>query len=146
VEAGRGSRRRQQPHFEVSALGRGSRPWPPLGGVLSDDAKIGPKGGRLATLRTFAEQRPQDPFPHYALALELKGAGLAEDAWNVLQALIARHPDYIPSYAPAGELLTQLGRLDEARAVYGQGVQACARGNDAHTRGNLEAALEALDG
>ena len=97
-------------------------------------------------LRTFAEQRPQDPVPHYALAIELKSAGLGEDAWKVLQALIAQHPDYIASYAPAGELLTQLGRLDEARTVYGQGIEACARGNDAHTRGNLEAALDALDG
>jgi tetratricopeptide (TPR) repeat protein len=97
-------------------------------------------------LRSFAEQRPQDPFPQYALALELKGAGLGEDACKVLQALIAQHPDYIASYAPAGELLAQLGRLDEARSVYGQGIQACARGGDAHTRGNLEAALDALDG
>jgi predicted Zn-dependent protease len=97
-------------------------------------------------LRTFAEQRPQDPFPKYALAIELKGFGQGEDAWKVLQALIAQHPDYIASYAPAGELLVQLGRLDEARSVYGQGIDACARGNDAHTGGNLQAALDALDG
>jgi Flp pilus assembly protein TadD len=105
-----------------------------------------PKSGRLAMLRSFAEQRPQDPFPHYALALELKGAGLGDDACKVLQSLIAQHPDYIASYAPAGELLVQLGRLDEARSVYGQGIQACVRGNDAHTRGNLEAALDAIEG
>lgn len=97
-------------------------------------------------LRAFAEQRPQDPFPRYALAIELKGSGQREEAWEALQALIAQHPDYIASYAPAGEILVELGRIDEARAVYGQGIEACARGSDAHTRGNLEEALAALDG
>lgn len=97
-------------------------------------------------LRAFADQRPQDPFPRYALAMELKGGqGQREEAWQVLEALIAHHPDYIASYAPAGEILAELGRIEDARRIYGQGIEACIRGNDGHTRGNLQAALDALE-
>ncbi|HEX7506300.1 MAG TPA: hypothetical protein VF550_05975 [Polyangia bacterium] len=95
-------------------------------------------------LRSFAEKRPQDPFPRYALAMELKTSGDSEGAWRVFESLIAEHADYIASYAPAGEVLAGLGRLEEARALYGKGMEACAQKNDAHTRDHLEAALDAL--
>ncbi len=99
---------------------------------------------RLAMLRSFAEKRPQDPFPRYALAMELKAGGDAEAAWQVFDALIAEHPDYIASYAPAGEALVALARLDQARALYGRGMEACARRNDAHAREHLASALASL--
>ena len=95
-------------------------------------------------LRSFAEQRPQDPFPRYALAMEFKSAGDHEGAWKVFEPLIAEHADYIASYAPAGEVLTGLGRLAEARTLYGKGIEACTRRNDGHTRDHLESALDAL--
>jgi len=95
-------------------------------------------------LRSFAEKRPQDPFPRYALAMELKTSGDSEGAWREFESLIAEHPDYIASYAPAGEMLTGLGRLAEARALYGKGIEVCMRRNDGHTRDHLEAALDAL--
>ena len=95
-------------------------------------------------LRSFAEKRPQDPFPRYALAMELKTTGDGEGAWQAFEALIAQHPDYIASYAPAGEVLIGLDRSDEARLVYGKGIEACTRKSDAHTRDHLESALAAL--
>lgn len=95
-------------------------------------------------LRSFAEKRPQDPFPRYALAMELKTSGDAEGAWRTFAALIAEHPDYIASYAPAGEALTGLDRSDEARLVYGKGIEACTRQGNAHARDQLAAALADL--
>ena len=111
-----------------------------MGGVLSSD----PKNPRLEMLRSFAEKRPEDPFPRYALAMELKTSGAGEAAWREFESLIAEHTDYIASYAPAGEVLTGLGRLHEARALYGRGIEACTRRSDTHTRDHLEAALDAL--
>jgi tetratricopeptide (TPR) repeat protein len=102
------------------------------------------KNSRLEMLRSFAEKRPQDPFPRYALGMELKASGDGEGAWRVFEALIADHADYVACYAPAGEVLTGLGRLAEARALYGRGIEACSRHNDAHTRDHLESALDAL--
>jgi len=95
-------------------------------------------------LRSFAEKRPQDPFTRYALAMELKSSGDGEGAFRVFQSLIADHADYLASYAPAGEVLAELGRREEARAVYGKGIEACARRNDAHMRDHLQSALDDL--
>lgn len=100
---------------------------------------------RVKVLRAFAAQRPQDPFPRYGLAMELKSAGDPTGAWEAFESLIREHPDYIASYAPAGEVLVLLGRTDDAKAVYAKGIEACTRKNDAHMRGNLEDALAALE-
>jgi len=77
--------------------------------------------------------------------MELKSSGDLAGAWSTFDALIAEHPDYIASYAPAGEVLVALGRTADARAIYGKGMAACTRKNDAHMRDNLEDALAALD-
>jgi Flp pilus assembly protein TadD len=111
-----------------------------VGGLLSD----GDNNPRLKALRTFAEQRPQDPFPRYALGMELKSGGDAQGAWATFEALIVEHPDYIACYAPAGEVLVVLGRIDDARAVYGKGIEACVRIGNPHMRANLEDVLAAL--
>jgi predicted Zn-dependent protease len=111
-----------------------------VGDVLSS----GDDRPRVKALRAFAAQRPQDPFPRYALAIELKGAGDLEASWETLAPLIAEHPDYIASYAPAGEVLAALGRVEDARAVYEKGIEACTRKDDAHMRANLEDALAAI--
>jgi len=77
--------------------------------------------------------------------MELRTAGDAEGAWKVFEALTAEHPDYVPSYAPAGELLVQLGRRDDARQLYGKGIEAAGRRNDVHAREHLQALLAQLD-
>jgi len=112
-----------------------------VGDVLSADES----NPRVKVLRAFAAQRPQDPFPRYGLAMELKGTGDLQGARAAFDSLITEHPDYIASYAPAGEVLVALGQADDARAVYAKGIEACTRKNDAHMRGNLEDALAALD-
>ena len=76
--------------------------------------------------------------------MELKTSGDSEGAWQEFEPLIAAHADYIASYAPAGEVLAGLGRLDEARSIFRKGIEACTRCNDTHTRGHLESALDAL--
>ena len=112
-----------------------------MGDVLTDP----PTNPRLAILKSFAEKRPQDPFPRYALAMELKTAGDLLAAWQVFEPLIADHPDYVPAYAPAGEVLGALGRRSEAREIYGKGIEAARRRDDPHARDHLEAVLLQLD-
>jgi predicted Zn-dependent protease len=111
-----------------------------MGDVLSGT----PENPRLAILRSFAEKRPQDPFPRYALAMELKTAGDVAGAWQVFEPLITEHPDYIAAYAPAGEVLRELDRREQARAIYGRGIEAAGRRNDTHAREHLESLLAEL--
>jgi len=69
---------------------------------------------RIGQLRNFIATRPDDPFPRYALALELKGAGDARGAATELQDLLARNPDYLAAYLQLGMLLTSLDRARPA--------------------------------
>jgi len=96
-------------------------------------------------LRSFAEKRPQDPFPRYALGVELKAAGDAAGARQAFASLVADHPDYIATYGPAAEVLVELGRVDEARAMLGRGIEACTRRNDVHAREHLESVLAEIE-
>ena len=99
---------------------------------------------RIEQLQSFIAQRPEDPFPRYGLALELKQAGNLEEAHGTFSELIERFPDYTAAYLHAGGVLVALGRRDEAEAVYRKGVEACTRKRDFHAKGELEAALADL--
>ena len=99
---------------------------------------------RRQMLETFIAQRPEDPFPRYALALEHKNAGELDTAWGHFAALIAAVPDYTAGYLHAGNTLVALGRTGEARKIYSDGIAACQRKGDSHAQGELEGALGAL--
>jgi hypothetical protein len=99
---------------------------------------------RIDMLKTFVAQRPADPFPQYALALEYKNAGHLAEAEQTFAAVMMRHPGYTAAYLHAGNTLVALGRVDDARAIYVRGVEACRGAGDAHARGELEGALASL--
>jgi tetratricopeptide (TPR) repeat protein len=99
---------------------------------------------RIDALLGFIQQKPQDPFPRYALALEYKNAGRLDEARATFDALMGAHPDYTAAYLHAGNTLVALGLRDDARTVYQRGVDVCVRRGDAHARGELEGALASL--
>jgi Tfp pilus assembly protein PilF len=99
---------------------------------------------RVAQLRKFIEASPAEPFPRYALALELKGRGDTEAAASELQALVSHAPDYLAAYLQLGMLLQVLGRVDEARGAFQRGQEVARRTGDGHTLSELTSALDAL--
>jgi predicted Zn-dependent protease len=99
---------------------------------------------RIELLRGFITQRPTDPFPRYALALEYKNAGQLDAAWETFRMLMDEHRDYVPAYLHAGHTLLALNRVSEARVVFEGGIAASGRRGDSHSRGELEAALAQL--
>ena len=99
---------------------------------------------RVTQLRKFIEARPHEPFPRYALALELKALGDNEAAAAELQALVAQAPDYLAAYLQLGMLLQALGHAAEARDAYTRGQDLARRKGDGHTLSELTSALEAL--
>ena len=101
---------------------------------------------RIETLTRFIAERPTDPFPRYALALEYKNSGRLDEARQTFEALMAAHPTYTAAYLHAGNTLLALGRSPDARQVFERGIEACARAGDAHARSELEAALALLAG
>jgi hypothetical protein len=99
---------------------------------------------RVEQLRKFISSNPGDPFPRYALALELKGQGDADGAVAELQGLLERTPDYLAAYLQLGMLLQSCGRDGDARAIFVQGQEVARKKGDSHTLSELTSALEGL--
>lgn len=99
---------------------------------------------RIAVLKQFIEQKPDDPFPRYALAMELKGAADLEGAAAALKDLVARVPGYVPSYLQFGTILDQLGRIEEARSVLTVGIEQARKSGNSHALSEMEGVLNGL--
>ncbi len=99
---------------------------------------------RMDTLKGMVAQNPKDSFARYGLATEYKNAGNFEQAVTEYRNLMEVNPDYAAAYFHCGQTLEKSGRMDEARSVYQRGIEVTARTGDAHTRSELEAALDIL--
>ena len=99
---------------------------------------------RMEVLRNMVAQNPRDSFARYGLAMEYVKSGSLEQAVAEFRALLDHNPDYAAAYFHGGQALEKLGRLDDARAMYEQGVQVTSRTGDAHARSELQAALDML--
>ncbi len=99
---------------------------------------------RLATFRKMVEQRPDEPFVRYSLAMAYRSAGKGEDSAREFEELARRAPDYVPTYLMLGQVLEGLGRVDEAAHAYERGIAAATRMSEAHARNELGQALEVL--
>ena len=98
----------------------------------------------IETLKAFAEERPDDPFPVYALAMEHKRQGALEEADRVFRDLRRRHPDYLPQYLIHGQVLEGMGGGDAAAEAYRLGLEVARRTGEAHAEEELQEALDAL--
>ncbi len=99
---------------------------------------------RIGTFKTFITRSPADPFPRYGLAMEYKGAGSLSEAWFTFEELLAKFPDYVPTYLMAGGTLIALGRATEAAEIFRTGIEVSGRRGDLHAKKELETALAEL--
>jgi tetratricopeptide (TPR) repeat protein len=98
----------------------------------------------LDILRKFVDKSPNDPFPRYGLAMELKKLGQKDEAEAAFAELESRNPDYVPQYLMRANNLSDLGRGQDARGVLQRGIQAAQNKRDGHALGELQQALAAL--
>ena len=99
---------------------------------------------RLETLREFLNSNPTDAFVRYGLAQEYLKQGDAGTAVEEFRELLRGNPNYAAAYYHCGQALQKLGRLDEARQTYLQGIDVTGRLGDLHAKSELEAALGML--
>jgi Flp pilus assembly protein TadD len=78
------------------------------------------------------------------LAMELVNASDLDGAVAEYTRILENDPDYVAAYYHRGQALEQLGREDDARSSYQDGITACDRIGDEHTKSELQDALEAL--
>jgi tetratricopeptide (TPR) repeat protein len=99
---------------------------------------------RVAILRQMVEQNPADSFARYGLAMEYGNAGELEEALAQYRAITATTPNYHAAYFHGGRLLERLGRVEEAKQFYLQGIEVTTRLGEGHAREELQAALDQL--
>ncbi len=99
---------------------------------------------RRETLQAMLAQNPQDTFARYGLAMDYANSGELESAVTEYRALLAANPNYAAAYFHGGQALEKLGRVEEARELYENGIEVTGRTGDHHTQSELQAALELL--
>ncbi len=99
---------------------------------------------RLALLQQMVQQDPSNSFARYGLAMELANNGRLDEAVGEYRTLLAQDETYAAAYFHSGQALEKLGRIEEARATYEKGIEITTRKGDAHTRAEIEAALDLL--
>jgi len=73
--------------------------------------------------------------------MEYVNSGRLDTAVEEFRAILAVDPAYSAAYFHGGQTLEKLGRLDDARGLYRQGIAAT---HDAHARSEMQAALDIL--
>ena len=99
---------------------------------------------RLEILKSMVAQNPADSFSRYGLAMEYRNTGDLEAAMGEFHELKRLNPDYAATYFHAGQTLERLGRVEEARSMYQEGIEVTTRKGDMHARGELQGALDML--
>jgi len=96
---------------------------------------------RILALEQLLAQDPNNTFVRYGLAMEFVNTGELERAVAEFETVREKDPSYGAAYYHGGQALEKLGRLDDARKCYQQGVEST---RDAHARSELQAALDIL--
>src|SRR5205085_5656751 len=99
---------------------------------------------RLEQMLQFLEKDPQDSFTRYAVALEYRSANQSSEALQQFRELLARDPNYLPTYYQLGQLLASQRDFDGAERAYREGIALARKTGDLHTASELDAAIDEL--
>jgi tetratricopeptide (TPR) repeat protein len=100
---------------------------------------------RLEQIIKMLETHPNDPFLHYAKALELEKLEENQEAIEILERLLVEQPNYLPTYFKTGQLYELVGNNDRAIELYKEGKRLARIQKDFKTEGELSEALMMLD-
>lgn len=98
----------------------------------------------IEQLEKFIEDEPDDPFNHYALALEYMKVNVVR-AQGLFEELVLKHSQYVPTYYQLGNLYADLGKPDEAITTFEKGIAVAREMNDVKAVRELTAARDAID-
>ena len=80
------------------------------------------KVARIAMLKSFVEEEPENPFNYYALALENIDFDM-NSATFFFKMLLEQYPDYLPTYFHAASFFADLGDISHSKNIYEKGIQ-----------------------
>lgn len=96
---------------------------------------------RIALLKQYLEEEPDNPFNAYALAMEYYDVD-PQKSLLYLENLLQKNPDYLPTYFKAAHLLWEEEQWDRAEEVFKAGIALATEQNDSKALGELQAAYQ----
>lgn len=99
---------------------------------------------RLAMIEKMIAAGSEDPFHHYARAMELRSLGRLEDALGAFGEVRDRFGGYVPTYLMAGQVALELDLDEDAVAWLEAGIQQAKKAGDGHAEGELSQLLATL--
>ena len=100
---------------------------------------------RIEALKKMAAANPRDSRPRFGLAMEYEKAERWEDAVAALRDYLSLADDEGNAYGRLGKALRALGRDDEAKAAYREGIAAAGRHGHPSMAAEFEEVLEEWD-
>lgn len=76
---------------------------------------------RLQQLQQFLKEEPNDPFLMYAIATEYQKTD-SQKAKEQFEEVVAKHPDYLPTYYQLAQLYFDLQKAELAKQTYITGI------------------------
>lgn len=99
---------------------------------------------RLAAIEKMLAAGNRDAFTRYAFAMELKSLGRNEESLAAFDELRTVDPAYVAQYLMAGGVAESLGKKDDARTWYQQGIERARAKGDSHALSEIQTALDTL--
>lgn len=99
---------------------------------------------RREKLEAMLLASPDDSTLRYMLAMELDKEGTTAQALHQFELLMIAPLPFVPAFLMAGQLLTRIGRTEEARSVFNHGIQAAQSQNNQHAAGEMAGFLASL--
>ena len=99
---------------------------------------------KIASLKDFLKDSPENNFLQHALALEYVKIGNESEARMLFETILKRDAGYIGSYYHLAKLLERVGDTKEAVNVYERGMVSAKEAGDNHAYNELRGAYEDL--
>jgi tetratricopeptide (TPR) repeat protein len=103
-----------------------------------------PEQTRREMLTEFLESNPADAFARYGLAMEYARLGNDAAALEQFGKLLQIHPDYSNGYFMAAQTLAKNSRMEEAKKMLQNGIEAAKRTGNKHALSEMSGMLEEL--
>jgi predicted Zn-dependent protease len=100
---------------------------------------------RRQRIEAMLADDPRDQFLRYSLALEFVKEGEHDRSLQLLQELMAETPPMVAAFFMAGQQLTRLRRIADARAVLRDGIEHARQQGDRHAAAEMSDYLSRLD-
>lgn len=96
---------------------------------------------RIALLKEYIKEEPENPFNQYALAMEYYELQPLE-ALEILETLLNTNPEYLPTYYKIAHLYWEMESWEKAEKTFASGIQLAEKKNDEKALGELKASYQ----